>query len=278
MAEGDDEDLWLPYRGLFRPGMTRRELRELDRERRIHSHIERRREHGARTRPKDRSLSRTDIVAAAMRVADAEGVDAVSMRRVARELHAGAMSLYWYVESKEDLQSLMLEQVEEEFQAPEPSGDWQADLRVFAHNVRAGMLKHPWAMEFIGLRPPSGPNDARNANRLFAIFDGLGLDIATAIRLAMTFAIYVTGAVQSEIQEIRGEQEMARVTAEISEDEIEALRAAFLRRIREAGDFPHIAKMLEAGIDPDDPATRGDRFDFGLGVVLDGIAAQLKRD
>ena len=278
MAEDREDDLWLPYRGLFRPGMTRRELRELDRERGIHSLIERRREHGARTRPRDRSLTRADIVAAAMRVADAEGVDAVSMRRVARELHAGAMSLYWHVESKEDLQDLMLEQVEAEVQAPEPSGDWRADLRVFAHNVRTAMLRHPWAMDFVRLRPPSGPNDARNADRLFAIFDGLGLDIATTIRLATTFGIYVNGAVQNEIREVRGEREMTRATAEMTAAELEALRGEFERRVRESGRYPHIVKLMEAGIDPDDPATRGDRFDFGLGVVLDGIAAQLKRD
>jgi AcrR family transcriptional regulator len=278
MVEGRDDDLWLPYRGLFRPGMTRRDLRELDRERRIHSHVERRREQGARTRPKDRSLTRGDIVAAAMRVADAEGVDAVSMRRVARELRAGAMSLYWHVESKEDLQDLMLEQVEAEVQAPEPSGDWRADLRVFAHNVRTAKLRHPWAMDFVRLRPPSGPNDARNADRLFAIFDGLGLDIATTIRLATTFGIYVNGAVQNEIQEIRGEREMTQATSEMTAGELEALRAEFGRLVRESAQYPHIVKLMDAGIDPDDPATRGERFDFGLGVMLDGIAAQLKRD
>jgi AcrR family transcriptional regulator len=277
MAEERDEDLWLPFRA-FRTGLTRHELRELDRERRIHSHIERRREHGVRTRPRDRSLTQTDIVAAAMRVADAEGVDAVSMRRVARELHAGAMSLYWHVESKEDLQDLMLEQVEAEVQAPEPTGDWRADLRVFAHNVRTAMLRHPWAMDFIGLRPPSGPNDARNADRLFAIFDGLGLDMATTIRLATTLAIYVNGAVQNEIREIRGEREMAQATAEMTPGELEALRGEFERRVRESGHYPHIVKLMDARIDPDDPATRGDRFEFGLGVMLDGIAAQLKRD
>jgi AcrR family transcriptional regulator len=277
MAEGDDEDLWRPSR-LYRAGLTRRELRELDRERRIHSHIERRREHGAQTRPRDRSLSRADIVAAAMRVADAEGVDAVSMRRVARELNAGTMSLYWHVTSKEDLQDLMLEQVEGEVQVPELSGDWRADLRVFAHNMRAAMLRHPWAMDFVGLRPPSGPNDARNADRAIAIFDGLGLDIATTIRLAMTFSIYVNGAVQSEIQEIRRQREMEQASAEMSEGELRVIMGEFGRRMRESGKYPHIVKLMDAGIDPDDPATREERFDFGLGVMLDGIAAQLKRD
>jgi hypothetical protein len=133
-------------------------------------------------------------------------------------------------------------------------------------------------MEFIGLRPPSGPNDARNANRLFAIFDGLGLDIATMIRLAITFSIYLNGAVQSEIQEIRGQREIAQATADMSEGELRAITEEFARRIRESGKYPQLVKLMDAGIDPDDPATRIDRFDFGLGVLLDGIAAQLKRD
>ena len=112
---------------------------------------------------RDRGLSRAEIVAAAIAVADAEGPDAISMRRIARELRAGPMSLYWHVGSKEELLDLMLESIETEVEAPEPSGDWRADLRAFAHQARAGMLRHRWAMEFLGGRPPSGPNDTAPA-------------------------------------------------------------------------------------------------------------------
>jgi AcrR family transcriptional regulator len=107
-------------------------------------------------------------------VADAEGPDAISMRRIARELGAGVMSLYWYVGSKEELLDLMLESIEAEVEAPEASGDWRADLTTFAHRIRAGMRQHPWALEFIGSRPPTGPNDARTWSACSACSTGSG--------------------------------------------------------------------------------------------------------
>ena len=83
--------------------------REEAREDRIAGHVQRHRARGAQPPRRDRGLSRDEIVSAAIAVADAEGPDAISMRRIARELSAGAMSLYWYVASKEELLDLMLD-------------------------------------------------------------------------------------------------------------------------------------------------------------------------
>ena len=82
------------------------------------------------------------------------------------------MSLYWYVASKEELLDLMLDAIEAEIEVPEPSGDWRADLGAFAHRTRAALRRHMWAIEFIGTRPPSGPNDVRNLERLLSLLDG----------------------------------------------------------------------------------------------------------
>src|SRR5437879_1586092 len=70
-------------------------------------------------------LSRRQVVEAAIAIADAEGAEAVGMRRVARELGVGNMSVYWHVASKEDLLALMIDAVEGEFEVPEPSRDWR---------------------------------------------------------------------------------------------------------------------------------------------------------
>ncbi len=86
------------------------------------------REHGGRPGGRARGLSRADIVDVAVAIADAEGTEAVSMRRIARDLRVGAMSLYWHVDSKEELHRLMLETVHAEIEAPSPSGDWRTDL------------------------------------------------------------------------------------------------------------------------------------------------------
>jgi len=215
-------------------------------------------------------------VATAIAIADAEGVDAISMRRIARELNAGVMSLYWYVTSKEELHDLMLESFEAEIAVPEPSGDWQADLRALARNTRTVMLRHQWAMDFKGFRPPSGPNDAQNAERMFGALDGLGLDAMAVVNVTMTVGTYVMGAVLREIREIRFQRETEQAMAGMTEAEIEAARQEFARRILESGRYPHIARFIEEDLDPDSPDTRDERFEFGLDCVLAGIAAQLK--
>jgi AcrR family transcriptional regulator len=271
-----DEEPWpfrKPPRAYPRPG---RAPREEAREQRLAGHAERHRERGARPPRRDRALSRAEIVATAIAVADAEGPDAISMRRIARELRAGPMSLYWHVGSKEELLDLMLESIEAEVEAPEPSGDWRADLRAFARQARAAMLRHRWAMEFLGGRPPSGPNDARNLERLLGMLDGLGLDARTTMDLLGTVFTHVMGAVIREAQEIRGQRDQELAEADLTTDELQAERERFQKWFEDSGRYPRIARLIEAGIDPDDPETRDERFEFGLDCVLDGIAARLQ--
>jgi AcrR family transcriptional regulator len=271
---GEEEDLFMPLRPFV--GASLRDRRERERERQIAAHVSRRRAHRGQAPRQVRGLSLPDIVGTAIAVADAEGTEAVSMRRIAREMRAGAMSLYWYVGSKEELHQLMLEKVQAEAQAPEPSGNWRADLRGYALNTRAALLRHPWAIDFMGIGPPSGPNDARNAERLIAALDGLGLDIATAMQVLMTVGTYVMGAALREIQEIRWQHSATEATAGMTAAEIAEFLAEFNRQICESGRYPHIAKIIDAGLDPDAPETRDERFEFGLDCVLDGIAARLR--
>ena len=209
-------------------------------------------------------------------MADAEGPEAISMRRIARELNAGAMSLYWYVGSKEELLDLMLDSIEAEIEVPEPSGDWRADLGAFAHRTRAAMSRHRWAMEFIGSRPPSRPNDVRNLERLLGLLDGTGVDDARVIMgIFMTVATFVTGAVMREAQEIRLQREQEQAEANLTDEEIRAERERYRKWFEASGRYPRITRLMESGIDPDDPATRDERFQFSLDCVLDGIAARL---
>ena len=228
-----------------------------------------------RGRRRPRGLSREDIVATAIAIADAEGTAAVSMRRIARDRGVGAMSLYWYVESKDELHQLMLEGLQGEIEAAEPSGDWRADLAVYARNYRAALHRHPWAIDFLGAGPPSGPNDARNADRLIGALDGLGLDATTTMWALLTVGTYVMGAALREIQEIRWHRSADAARAEMTEEDIAATYQGFERMVRGSGRYPHIAKIFDAGIDPDAPETRDARFEFGLSCLLDGIAARI---
>ncbi len=269
-------EAWPFYPHTHWHALSGREARRAEHERRVAGHVQRHRERGAPPRGRDRGLSRAEIISAAIAIADADGPDALSMRRIARELSVGAMSLYWHVASKEELLDLMLEAIEGEIEVPEPSGDWQADLRVFARSVRASLLRHRWAMEFIGGRPPSGPNDARNLEGMLALFDGLDLDVRLPIDILMTVGTYVNGAVLRETQEMRGDRDREKMEAGRTPEEIEAERDRYISFFANSGRYPRIQRMVSQNIDPDAPDTRDERFEFGLDCLLAGIAARIQ--
>src|SRR5215469_7464386 len=265
----EDEEFWAPFLA-YRPGDRRAErLRAHARE-----DAKRRQQHPPR---RAAALSREEIVRAAMNVADAEGPDAINMRRIARELNSGTMSLYWHIRSKEELLDLLIDSIVGEAEAPEPSGDWRADLRAIAYTSRDTLHRHRWAVNFMGGRPPMGPKSLRNLERALSVFDGLGVDKATAMSTLMVVNTYVLGAVLREMQEMNGEHYMAEAFADLSEAEKQALIREFSESIRGAGQFPHIVAMMAEGIDPDAPETRDERFEFGLDCLLDGIAARFPR-
>src|SRR5580658_3729222 len=100
--------------------------------------------------------SRAEITQVALRVADAEGLDAVSMRRVAAGLGTGAASLYRYVETREDLLDLMIDATGAEYVFPGPAGDWLTDLLGIGDQARAIMRRHPWLPSLVITRSVLG--------------------------------------------------------------------------------------------------------------------------
>lgn len=275
-----DEEPWpqfRPYPGgrIVGPSPSSRTSREARHEHRLGEHIQRHRDRGMQPRGRDRALSRDEIVRAAIAVADAEGPDAISMRRIARELRAGAMSLYWHVGSKEELLDLMLESLQAEIEVPAPTGDWRGDLQELARRQRAGLLRHQWVVEFIAGRPPSGPNDAQNLEDMLGILAGLGLGARITVDILMTVATYVMGAVLREVQEMRSDRIREQTEAGMTKEELEAERERFHAWLTAADRYPNIRRMVDADIDPDAAETREERFEFGLGCLLDGIAARL---
>ena len=102
--------------------------------------------------------SRDEITAAAIAIADREGLDAVSMRRVAADLGTGAASLYRYLETREDLLDLMTDATGAEYAFAETTGDWLADLLAIGEQARAIMRRHPWVAPLVTTRAVLGPN------------------------------------------------------------------------------------------------------------------------
>jgi hypothetical protein len=130
-------------------------------------------------------------------------------------------------------------------------------------------------MDFIGARPPLGPNTLRNLDHFLAIIDQFGIDTETGINVLSTVATYVMGAVLREFREKKVERRDRQWIEEAGETDTAEWVAAQLARLKATGRFPNFIKMFEQGIDPDAAETRDERFMFGLQCVLDGVATRL---
>jgi AcrR family transcriptional regulator len=213
-------------------------------------------------------LSRDQIVAAAIAVADGEGPDSVSMRRIASELKVSAMSLYWHVASKEDLLVLMIDAVEGEIQIPLPSGDWRADVTRTARAYRELLLAHGWMVTFMGVRRALGPNQLVHIEHSLATLDPLGLTVRDGFNVLMSIETYYLGFALREQQELMTEREREQMGAR----ELSAIFSSAAERLRAADRYPHVATLFEEGR----LLTRDERFEYGLARLLDGIEADVR--
>jgi AcrR family transcriptional regulator len=210
-----------------------------------------------------------------MAVADAEGADAVSMRRVARELGVGAMTLYHYLDSKDDLIDLMSDAVVGEFLVPDDElpSDWREALAAIARATRAAFERHPWALE--GRHPSAGPNGMRHFEQSLAAVSSVPLDAPERIELISTVDDYVIGFVVRDA----GLRERARAQDVGFGEEIRRAISAFIDEQLRTGAYPNIEALMKedpiealAGV-----ATDSERFERGLARLLDGIAAEVER-
>ncbi|MGW3074926.1 TetR/AcrR family transcriptional regulator C-terminal domain-containing protein [Kitasatospora sp. NPDC001132] len=200
--------------------------------------------------------SRASIAAAAIGIADAEGLDAVSMRRVAAALGAGTMSLYNYVPKKEHLLDLMLDAVAAEYRfPPAPSGDVRADLADLAHQQLDICRRHPWLPALVLARPGIGPNALRYTDRFLAITAPTGLDGGSRLEAMALFNGFIGQFAQYERTAAAG----AKWQAEL---------AGYLGRAAASGEYPHLAQAFAAAGPPADP----DRaFERALARVIPAI-------
>lgn len=216
------------------------------------------------------SHSRPKIAATAIRVADSEGLEAASIRRIAAELGSGAASLYRYVANKQELYDLMADAVLGEGRLPGQSSDWRAGLRKAARLCRAMYLRHPWMLTVSGFRMLNGTNLLRWMEFTLAAIDGYGLDIDEMLVLVNTLFAYARGHAASEI----GEKE-AHARSGLSRFEWMARNAAATQSIIESGRFPYFTRIVRDAATPHRPAVEEQGFKDGLECLLDGFAVRL---
>ncbi|MCO5995158.1 TetR/AcrR family transcriptional regulator [Actinoallomurus rhizosphaericola] len=219
------------------------------------------------SRPAPSPLSRDRIVETAIRLADAEGLEAVSLRKVAAELGAGPMRLYGYLSAKEELLDLMVDAVYGEIPLPAPDCDRRAALRSLAHGLRRAARRHEWFADLLGGRPHLGPCALAYLEASLAALDGSPgfADIDAVMQATRTVNAYVVGAVREEIIESRAE----RATG-LDEPRWQAAIGPYIERALATGRYPSLARAIRDSTHLDAETA----FDTGLEQVLDGIGAR----
>jgi AcrR family transcriptional regulator len=214
--------------------------------------------------------TRADIARAAVEIADSEGFDAVSMRRVAQRLGAGTMTLYHYVRNKDELITLMSDAVMAEVVVPEGelADDWRTALTQIATRTRDIFATHHWVFERMGDGRP-GPSGMRHFEQSLHAVASLGLDRQETFELIGLVDDYVFGFSLREIQE-REEHERGWPPEVLD----------FLNRELASGEYPLISQFLGPDVEESidfvmDFLGKPGRFERGLARLLDGIEAEV---
>ena len=182
------------------------------------------------------AFTRADIAAAAVRLADAGGLEAVSMRHIAAELGCGTMSLYNHVPRKEDLYELMVDAIGAEHEIRDPSGDWRADMIRNAEETRAIMHRHTWVPRLMSGFYGFSPNSLRYLEHCLDCLEPLAAPYGVKMELVALLNGVVTTYAANEIATTERTRSMPW-----SEEEENAVRIAYLGSQVATGAYPRLA-------------------------------------
>ncbi|MFI1255215.1 TetR/AcrR family transcriptional regulator [Streptomyces netropsis] len=222
------------------------------------------------TRPRRQreQLSREQIVSEAVALLDAEGLEALSMRRLGTRLGAGATSLYRHVANKDELIELVVDEVYGELEVPaaDEAAGWRSAAGRSGASLRSMALRHPWVASVLGQVGLAhlGPNVMRMSERMLAVFKSAGFAPDEADQAMSTLIAYVIGMATSEAAYLS----LIARSGKSEQEFVESLRTS-QERLR----LPE-GQVVQHGKDP--RQIREDNFDYGLQRVLDGLEARLR--
>ncbi len=205
-------------------------------------------------------VNRARTLEVALAVADSDGIAAVTMRRLGRELGVEAASIYHHVNGKDQILDGLVDVVAAEIELPESSPDWREATRARSRATRAMLLRHPWAVSLMASRTTPGPASLGLLESGIRCFRESGFSIRSAAHAISTVDSFVHGFVLQEVNlPFRNESELAAMTSAIMES-------------FPASSFPYLFELtvehvLKPGYD------YGDEFESGLELVLNGVAA-----
>lgn len=213
-------------------------------------------------------LSADAVVAAAIRVADADGLEAASMARVAADLGVATMTLYTYVPSRADLVALMVDEVLVARRLTGGSGGWRERVSFFAARTREMFVAHPWLTEVSLVRPPLGPGTMSEREFVIATMTAAGLPTAEINRAALA----VTGYVYSFAREAGEDTRLSRASGQSTESwRLE--RGEFWEKWFDVEAYPAMTGLWNAGGFEEQTQSA---FEYGLSLLLDGIARSVE--
>ncbi len=202
-------------------------------------------------------LTRERALASAMTLADAEGLEALTMRRLAKELGVEAMSLYHHVTNKDDILDGMADIVFSEIELPSHDVDWKTAMRQRAVSQRAALLRHPWALSILESRTSPGPATLRHHDAVLGRCRAAGFSVAMSAHAFSLIDSYIYGFVLQEItlpfQDDNVEEQVEEIIGHLSPNQ-----------------YPHLTELTVEHV-LQEGYSYGAEFDFGLQLVLDGL-------
>jgi AcrR family transcriptional regulator len=210
-------------------------------------------------------LSRDAIVDAALAILDADGVDALTIRRLGQELGTGAASLYWHIAGKDELCELVYDRIMGEIDLPEPDpARWEDQLKELARQAYRAMLSHNDAVRLSIGRPPAGPNTLRIVEWMLALMRGAGIEDQAAAQFGNTLGRFLDASV------LEASMGAGANDADTDADVAEMMRAYWANL--PADEFPNLIALADASFADDADGL----FEFGLDLLMRGLAAYIQ--
>jgi AcrR family transcriptional regulator len=214
--------------------------------------------------PRERiPLNRERVLDCALSLADESGIAALTIRSLATSMGTKPMSLYHYVANKEEILDGIVDMVFDEIEPPSPAGEWRDQMHRRAHAVRAALKRHPWAVGLLESRTSPGAATLRHHEATLATLRTAGFSVRMTAHAYAILDSYIYGAaLQEAALPFHGPDAAAEVTTSIV-------------KLFSDGQYPHLVEIatehvLKPGYD------FGDEFDFGLNLILDGLARSIQ--
>lgn len=205
------------------------------------------------------ALTKDRVILAAIKLADAGGIEALSMRKLGRELGVEAMALYYHFVDKNELIEGMIDYVHGEIETPKDEAEWRVFMQKRSESAFEVLLRHPWASTIMEASVSPGPSTLEDSESMIRCFRKAGFSVEMTVHAVTVLNIYVYGAAQQYAK-------LSFSTVEQAAEVGEAIQQQF-----PVDAYPYLGEMItqhmmSAGY------SAMDEFDFGLNLILDGIA------